>query len=559
MSFFINGTKEDQLPLQSFNLSPFEASLFMERNRTMVVGASTEKNRNSFFGNIADLRYYEVTLDNREINALFRGNDSLSKVYIDSECRCPASHPRIADYFSRMCLTNDPTSMNAEMRINERAHPLEFITDGDVSTFWLSKLINKVVITIDLKSQYQIFYILIQFYSPLPKKIIIERQLHSSNEWLPWQYYADDCMTSFNFPNNGPLMKFNDTNCIQLPRQNSPTSLGNISFSSLQLTPSQRPGASRFFESEQLLNFVKTNKIRLTFDGHMYGKESFINERHLYFGVFEITASGRCDCNGFSSSCVVDDASGNYTCKCEGNTAGKNCEKCDDLFNAKPFNKNYNCKACECNGHAKSCVYNSTVDPFPNDYNNGNGGICVNCGGNTEGVKCEKCLPGYYKPWGANKTTDPCLPCGCNFQGTLIAALGSCDPDGGFCQCKRHVEGVNCNRCKSGFYGLDFSKDDGCSECSCNIAGAANNINDCDQISGRCTCKQNVGGSKCDTCKFGYHSLSPNNSLGCEPCQCDPVGASSIYCDPVNGKCPCRKNVEGQKCNMCSPRYYNLT
>lgn len=38
---------------------------------------------------------------------------------------------------------------------------------------------------------------------------------------------------------------------------------------------------------------------------------------------------------------------------------------------------------------------------------------------------------------------------------------------GGPCICKNNVGGRYCDECRSGFYNLDFSNPDGCSECYC--------------------------------------------------------------------------------------------
>ena len=60
------------------------------------------------------------------------------------------------------------------------------------------------------------------------------------------------------------------------------------------------------------------------------------------------------------------------------------CEKCQALYNDKPFKAGdqinaYNCKPCQCYDHADSCRYDASLDPFPNDHDQGGGGICVDC------------------------------------------------------------------------------------------------------------------------------------------------------------------------------------
>ena len=42
------------------------------------------------------------------------------------------------------------------------------------------------------------------------------------------------------------------------------------------------------------------------------------------------------------------------------------------------------------------------------------GGVCVNCRDNTDGVNCEMCLDGTYRPLGI-EPNDP-QPCVCKFQ-----------------------------------------------------------------------------------------------------------------------------------------------
>lgn len=51
------------------------------------------------------------------------------------------------------------------------------------------------------------------------------------------------------------------------------------------------------------------------------------------------------------------------------------------------------------------------------------GGVCLNCQHNTEGINCHKCKPGFYRP--RNKpinATDVCQPCQCD----LHFSTGNC-------------------------------------------------------------------------------------------------------------------------------------
>jgi hypothetical protein len=63
-----------------------------------------------------------------------------------------------------------------------------------------------------------------------------------------------------------------------------------------------------------------------------------------------------------------------------------------------------------------------------------------------------------------------------------------------------------------------------CRKCECNEAGSEGI--GCGPTSGLCTCKENVDGNKCDTCKVGFFNLASTNPNGCQPCFCYGHGVS---------------------------------
>ena len=102
------------------------------------------------------------------------------------------------------------------------------------------------------------------------------------------------------------------------------------------------------------------------------------------------THTPRCACNGHAARCGADIDS---VCQCVHNTMGPQCERCLPFFNDKPWSRGltsnaFPCKECDCNGHASSCHYDPTVDPFPDSRDLEGGGVCDDCQDNTGMVPC---------------------------------------------------------------------------------------------------------------------------------------------------------------------------
>ena len=43
---------------------------------------------------------------------------------------------------------------------------------------------------------------------------------------------------------------------------------------------------------------------------------------------------------------------------------------------------------------------------------------------------------------------------------------------------------------------------------------------------------------------------------GCRPCDCDVGGALGDECDVVTGQCSCKPNIQGRQCHQVVPGYY---
>uniref|UniRef100_A0A8C9BFN6 Usherin n=1 Tax=Phocoena sinus TaxID=42100 RepID=A0A8C9BFN6_PHOSS len=564
ISFFVNGLEEDNTAFDARTLS---GSITDFASGTMQIGQSLN-GLEQFVGRMQDFRLYQVALTNREIQEVFSGD--LPRLHTQSHCRCPGSHPRVPRLEQRYCVPNDAedTTNNRVLRLNPEAHPLSFVNDNNIGTSWLShvftdmtQLNQGVTISIDLENgQYQVFYIIIQFSSPQPTAVRIQRKKDSSLDWEDWQYFARNCST-FGMKNNGVLENSDSVNCLQLPNF-TPYSRGNVTFSILTPGPNHRPGYNNFYNTPSLQEFVKATQVRLHFHGQYHTTEASVSPRHRYYGVNEITITGRCQCCGHADNC--DTKSQPYRCLCsrESFTEGLHCDHCLPLYNDKPFRQSdqvhaFNCKPCECNSHSRSCHYNISVDPFPFEHHRGGGGVCDDCEHNTTGRNCELCKDYFFRQVGADPSAiDVCKPCDCDKVGTKNNSF-LCDQIGGQCNCKRHVSGRQCNQCQNGFYNLQEWDPDGCIPCNCNASGTVDGDITCHPNSGQCKCKANVIGLRCDHCD-GFKFLQSVNDDGCEPCQCNLHGSVNKLCNPLSGQCECKQEVKGLQCDTCREHFYGL-
>ena len=69
--------------------------------------------------------------------------------------------------------------------------------------------------------------------------------------------------------------------------------------------------------------------------------------------------------------------------------------------------------------------------------------------------------------------------------------------------------------------------------CICHELGTGPMKRDsCDKVSGQCKCLPNVDGLQCDQCKIGYYGLT--SGKGCKECLCDKEGSVvSSKCNQV--------------------------
>ncbi|CAL8370062.1 unnamed protein product [Lota lota] len=289
-------------------------------------------------------------------------------------------------------------------------------------------------------------------------------------------------------------------------------------------------------------------------------------------GYFNYPLCQLCGCSAVGSLPAGCDVTGH--CLCRPEFTGPRCDQCRSGFHSYP-----NCQECTCDPRTAldaSCSVS---------------GLC-RCRPNYSGSSCDQCAPGYYG-------YPSCTPCQCSSEGSrylgcdqvsgqcvclpAVGGLrcdtctegtygfphcqaGSCHPAGsvqyvvqpeaGQCECREKVEGRACDRCKALFWNLSPDTPDGCSSCECNTIGTISGVAECAQFTGQCPCRPAVCSGTCSVCKDGFFNLQESSFFGCQGCQCDIGGAAGQSCGERNGRCRCRPNVEGPKCNMPRVDHY---
>lgn len=150
------------------------------------------------------------------------------------------------------------------------------------------------------------------------------------------------------------------------------------------------------------------------------------------------------------------------------------------------------------------------------------------------------------------------LACDCDPRGAIDD--GACDSItdeenvAGRCHCKKNVHGRRCDTCLEGFWNLDANNTYGCQECTCNKFGTINNSG-CNVHTGECVCKRLVTGKDCNQCMKETYGLSETKD-GCKLCDCNPGGSYDNHCDVNTGQCSCRPNMEGRRCDKPKQNYF---
>ena len=290
-------------------------------------------------------------------------------------------------------------------------------------------------------------------------------------------------------------------------------------------------------------------------------QDSTVTRRYFY-SIKDISIGGRCECNGHADKCVPQyPGSTKLVCQCKHNTCGDSCDMCCPGFEQKKWlaavpRNPHRCEACNCHGHSDQCVYDPVVDErqlsIDVDGEFSGGGVCQNCRHNTAGINCELCTEGFYRPDGVD-ATDPqgCVACQCESDYTI----GSCEPKTGKCYCKPEYDGEKCDRCAPGYF--DYPE---CKKCDCFYNGTS--AGDCfptaigNQDILEIDDFKMAGGNDFDS---DFSSVIENGFSGGKDKSAPEFNNNEFKNKDVQFKsCNCKENFSGPLCNQCADGFFNF-
>uniref|UniRef100_A0A348G671 Laminin subunit beta1 n=1 Tax=Odontomachus monticola TaxID=613454 RepID=A0A348G671_ODOMO len=449
----------------------------------------------------------------------------------------------------------------------KRQHNIENIVSG---SWWQAENgVENVTIRFDLEAEFHFTHIIIRFQTFRPAAMLIERSYDFGQTWQVYRYFAHNCEHYFPGISTHQPQRLTDVICETRYSAVAPSSGGDVIF---RVLPRNLDIDNPY--SKEVQNLLKITNLRIimtrlhTLGDDLLDDRAEIREKY-YYAIQDMVIRGSCSCYGHASRClplpgVIDEENMVHgRCECTHNTKGLNCEKCEDFYNDLPWKpavgKQTNaCRRCNCNNHTMSCHFDEAVY---DRLGRVSGGVCDDCQHNTRGQNCEQCKPFFYHDV-TKDISDPeaCQPCNCDLGGSLDD--GICDSrtdllsgdESGRCHCKANIEGRRCDRCRNGFWNFDPDNPEGCQACTCNTLGTVNNQG-CNMVTGECTCKRYVTARDCNQCLPNYWGLSEDRD-GCKPCDCDPGGSYEDSCDVITGQCRCRPHVSGRTCNQPEQSYY---
>uniref|UniRef100_A0A8C6MIS6 Laminin EGF-like domain-containing protein n=1 Tax=Nothobranchius furzeri TaxID=105023 RepID=A0A8C6MIS6_NOTFU len=428
-------------------------------------------------------------------------------------------------------------------RNNPNSHHIENIISTSDHTgrrkWWQSENgVHQVSIQLDLEAMFQFSHLVLTFKSFRPAAMLVEQSKDFGQSWKVIRYFAEDCAVHFPSVPDEPAWNIDNVVCDSRYSSPEPSTGGEVVLKALDpVFEIENPNAP------EIQNLITLTNIRVNFTRLFTLGDTLLARRRrnphvkYYYSLYNMVVQGRCFCNGHASRCVPEDRGRGDVfsqpdmvhgrCVCQHNTAGKNCERCQEFYNDSPWKPggqytSNTCKRCNCHGHSDSCHFDADRYAATSGVS---GGVCDDCRHNKTGPQCELCRPFLYQnPQRAMDDPHACIPCDCDPAGSL--GDGLCDASSGQCFCKEHVEGQRCDRCKQGFFNLRQDSPTGCQgntmisslfspfeqvRLTTNICSLW--FLSCFPEDGQCHCLPNIVGQHCSDPAHGYFLPSLNYFL----------------------------------------------
>ncbi|XP_051889579.1 laminin subunit beta-4 [Pristis pectinata] len=441
--------------------------------------------------------------------------------------------------------------------------------------WWQSRNgVHHVSIQLDLETLFQFSHLILSFKTFRPAAMLVEKSSDYGQTWNVLRYFAYDCAHVFPSIPTAPARRVNDIICDSKYSDLEPSTDGEVVLKALDPHFQIHNPYSPEIQEQISLTNLRINFTQLHTLGDTRLRRQARPDEKYYYALYEMVVRGSCFCYGHASHCIpADNIRGDAfsqqgmvqgKCVCQHNTDGVNCERCKDLFNDSPWQpaigtETNECKRCNCNGHSERCHFDMAVYLASGGVS---GGVCEECQHNTMGQNCDQCRPFFYQDPGRS-ISDPyvCVPCNCDPEGSVNNGMceSHSDPQlrtvAGRCICKRNVEGRRCDQCRSGYFGLSAVNAEGCKDCRCDARGSVSAHSACDPVTGECQCLRTVTGRNCERCLPNYWGLG-SSLYGCSPCDCDIGGAYDNVCSLQDGQCRCLPNIISRQCNEPAPGYF---
>uniref|UniRef100_A0A8C5J7J8 Laminin subunit beta 4 n=1 Tax=Junco hyemalis TaxID=40217 RepID=A0A8C5J7J8_JUNHY len=427
--------------------------------------------------------------------------------------------------------------------------------------------IDHVSIRLDLETLFQFSHLILTFKTFRPAAMLVERSTDFGQTWKVFRYFAHDCAASFPNISTGPAKSVGDVVCDSRYSDIEPSTEGEV-------RSRVSPALSSFLPDLITLTNLRINFTKL----HTLG-DALLGRRHsdplekYYYAIYEMVVRGSCFCNGHASQCdsmqnlrgdVFHQSGMVRRSLIIFGLATCNCRLLNVSMQTLPLKPGVgmhrSCLCCNCNSHSSRCHFDMAVYQASGGVS---GGVCEDCQDNTTGQHCDTCKPSFYQdPLKAISDPRPCLPCSCDPAGTLPGAVCESRTEpalgtvAGRCPCKDNVEGARCDKCKANYYGLSSSDPLGCQPCNCDPLGTLP-FSVCDPATGECLCQRFTTGQRCERCLAGYWGLG-NSLYGCSPCDCDIGGSQNNLCSLQDGQCECLPNIVSRQCNEPAPGFFFL-